>query len=257
MQSTGIPAPPAQSLDDARNDSTAPLAPWPHTVAVLSVLAITTVLGHMRSAERAAEATPGALRYVSTLLLEWLLLGSVIGGIYHRRAFFTRALASRTPTLPQSFGLGTAVYLAGLTAIVLIGGALYFTPLRGHTHEDVVLALLPHTPWQLAVWFAVSLTAGICEEFIFRGYLQPQLIAWTGRPALAIVLTALLFGSVHLYEGLAAILPLAALALIYGVVVHRLRGDLRAVIIAHTLQDFLVALLALARPWAEHYQPRH
>ncbi len=54
----------------------------------------------------------------------------------------------------------------------------------------------------------------------------------------------------------AAILPLAALALVYGFAVRALKGDLRAVVVAHTLQDFVVALLLLARPYLERYQPR-
>jgi membrane protease YdiL (CAAX protease family) len=82
-----------------------------------------------------------------------------------------------------------------------------------------------------------------------------QLTAWTQRPFLAILLASLLFGSVHLYEGLGAILPLAALAIVYGLVVRHFKGDLRAVIIAHTLQDFVVALLLLLRPYLERMQP--
>ena len=120
----------------------------------------------------------------------------------------------------------------------------------------MILAIAPHTPLEFVVWFGVSLTAGICEELVFRGYLLQQLIAFTGRPVVSVVIAALLFGSVHLYEGLAAVLPLTALALVYGFVVRYCKGDLRAVIIAHTLQDFIVALLIVARPYLEHYQPK-
>ena len=115
--------------------------------------------------------------------------------------------------------------------------------------------MLPHTAVEFLMWFFVSLTAGICEELIFRGYLLQQLTAWTKRPIAAIVLAGALFGCIHLYEGIAAIAPLAALGIVYGLIVHRYKGDLRAVIVAHTLQDFLVALLALARPFIERHQP--
>ena len=118
------------------------------------------------------------------------------------------------------------------------------------------MAMAPHTALQLLVWFAVSLSAGLCEEIIFRGYLLQQLSAWTQRPVVSIFLGALLFGSVHLYEGLGAILPLAALAVVFGFVVHHCKGDLRAVVVAHTLQDFIVALLLLARPYVEQHQPK-
>jgi hypothetical protein len=38
-------------------------------------------------------------------------------------------------------------------------------------------------------------------------------------------------------------------------VVRYFKGDLRAVIVAHTLQDFVVAFIVLARPWVERHQP--
>ena len=144
------------------------------------------------------------------------------------------------------------IYVMGLGAILAVGAALYFTPLRGMRNQAVLDAMLPHTLAQFAVWFLVSLSAGVCEELIFRGYLLQQFTAWTGRPILSVVLAGLVFGSIHLYEGLGAILPIAALGIVYGLCVYYFRGDLRAVMVAHTLQDFLTALLALARPHAVH-----
>ena len=152
---------------------------------------------------------------------------------------------------------GVIVYIAGLAATILVGISLYFTPLFHKRNEAVIMAMLPHTPLQFLMWFGVSLTAGVCEEIIFRGYMMQQVTAWTRSPVAAIVLTSLVFGSLHLYEGLGAILPLAALAIVYATAVRLMKGDLRAVIIAHTLQDFVVALLALARPFLEQYQTKH
>ena len=40
--------------------------------------------------------------------------------------------------------------------------------------------LIPGTTLELLVWFCLSATAGICEEIIFRGYLQRQFAAFTG-----------------------------------------------------------------------------
>ncbi len=50
-------------------------------------------------------------------------------------------------------------------------------------------------------------------------------------------------------------LPLMALALLFGFMAQQRKGDLRAVMIAHALQDFLVAILALAQPWLAHRLP--
>ncbi len=229
----------------------APIAPWLHTAALFVLLTLTTLFGRARASAPHLHPTALASHYGMTMLLEWLLLALVLAGIRQRRAFLATALRNRATTLAQSFSLGVAVYFCGFVAIAMVSLALLKTPLAQHRNEAFVLAMLPHTRLEFLLWFGVSLSAGICEELIFRGYLLQQLTAWTRRPALAIVLAAALFGSVHLYEGLGAILPLAALAVVYGFVAHRLHGDLRAVIVAHTLQDFLVGFLGLARPFLE------
>jgi membrane protease YdiL (CAAX protease family) len=219
---------------------------------------LSTYVTTHRAAAAAAGAvshTPRLLRYLSSIGLEWLLLGLVMAGIYRRREFLRTAFLNRARSLLESIGMGLAVYILGLFAIAIVGSVLYFTPLFHQRNEAVVLALAPHTPLEFVFWFALSLSAGICEELIFRGYLLQQLTALTGRPIVSIIVAALLFGAVHLYEGVASMLPLAALALVFGFVVRFYKGDLRAVIVAHTLQDFLVAVLLLARPYLERYQP--
>ena len=233
-----------------------PIAHWTHTLALVSILLLIAAYGHARAGSATNDTSQHTMRYSSSILLEWLLFGSVIAGIYWRRAFFLKAFHHPQRSQARTFGLGVVTYIAGSSAVILTSAALYFTPLGHKRNSDVVLAMLPHKPLEFLLWFLVSLTAGICEELIFRGYLMQQLTAWTRRPLLAVALTALLFGSVHWYEGLGAILPLAALGFVYGLVVHYSKGDLRAVIIAHTLQDFLVAVLALAAMHLKQFVPR-
>jgi membrane protease YdiL (CAAX protease family) len=229
------------------------IAHWTHTLAIVLFLLLSAALTSHRAAS-IAEAAPHLLRYATTIALEWLLLGSVIAGIYSRREFFNTTFLNRSFTFPTSLGLGVLVYGIGFIAMGIAALSLYKTPLI-HKHNEAVLAMLPHTPIEFAVWFLVALTAGISEELVFRGYLLQQLTAWTQRPIAAILIAGTLFGCLHLYEGLAAIVPLAVLGIVYGFVVRHFKGDLRAVIVAHTLQDFLVALFALAHPFAESHRP--
>lgn len=231
-----------------------PIAHWTHSVALLAVLLLVAGFGHSQAQ---ASATSGShiARYMSSIVLEWLLLGSVIAGIYSRKDFFLQSFRSRMNSNLQAAGVGLAAYFTGLMSIAVVGGALYFTPLFHQRNEAVILAMLPHRPAEFLVWFLLSLTAGVCEEIIFRGYLIDQFTAWTGRPIAAVLLAGSLFGAVHLYEGIGAIVPLATLGIVYGFVVRRYKGDLRAVIIAHTLQDFLVPFFAMAADYARRMQP--
>ena len=191
-------------------------------------------------------------RYITSIVAEWLLLGSVIAGIYVRRTFFHTTLLQRIPSIGLVLGLGPAVYISSALALALVRALLQFTPLAHKVNLDVILAMAPHTPLEFLLWFGVSLSAGVCEELIFRGYLLQQFTAWLRSPVAAIVVSGLLFGCVHLYEGLGAILPLATLGIVYGFVVRYFKGDLRAVIVAHFLQDFLVAFLVLAAKHVPH-----
>src|SRR5207249_4262573 len=72
--------------------------------------------------------------------------------------------------------------------------------------------ILPHGTAELTIWIALSVTAGICEETVFRGYLQRQFIALTKSVPSGILLSAALFGAAHAYQGL----RLVALISLYG-----------------------------------------
>ena len=229
-----------------------PVAHFLHTVALFLLLAGVTIFGHSHAT--ALQVTHARVaEYVSSIALEWILFAFVLAGVRRRKEFLHAAFTRSQASWLQALGLGVGAYLAGTVAIALVSGLLYFTPLLHQRNTQLVLALLPRTRLQFLLWFGVSLTAGLTEEMIFRGYLQQQLTAWIKRPMLAIVLASILFGSVHLYEGMGAILPLIALAMVYGTIVRWMKGDLRAVIVAHTLQDFLIAMVVFVKPLMDQY----
>ena len=65
---------------------------------------------------------------------------------------------------------------------------------------------LPVTPRERAWWVVVSVTAGLCEEVVFRGFLLHYLHAgpWHFPLVIAIIVAAAIFGLQHLYQGGAA-----------------------------------------------------
>jgi CAAX protease family protein len=86
------------------------------------------------------------------------------------------------------------------------------------------------------------MTAGICEETLFRGYLQRQFIALTKNAPAGIVGSAVLFGAAHGYQGIWKATLIAFGGSILGTAAY-LRKSTRPGMVAHFLQDLLGGLM--------------
>ena len=85
----------------------------------------------------------------------------------------------------------------------------------------------------------VSLTAGITEELICRGYLFSRLEMLINKPAVSIVVSAIFFGILHIsYGTIAQVLLPFCLGLIYASYYYKYR-NIRVIIICHFLWDFV------------------
>lgn len=77
---------------------------------------------------------------------------------------------------------------------VLWEGAGYvINRLLGPSSAKSLNSLLPHSCLEILIWIATSITAGICEEMAFRGYLQRQCHALTGSITLAVLAQGVVF----------------------------------------------------------------
>ena len=102
--------------------------------------------------------------------------------------------------------------------------------------------------WQLAL---VSVAAGLGEEVLFRGAIQPIAVGYT-TPLVGILITSLLFGAVH-----AASWSYFWLATVVGAYLGLLaqwRGEILSAAIAHALYD-LVALSCIAHGYFQRRRP--
>jgi membrane protease YdiL (CAAX protease family) len=148
---------------------------------------------------------PGArLRhYVRGIVGEWAAVGmvAVIGLLAHRGA--------RSIGLRGGPHAGTAIADVIAVAIVLAISAVLFR-LGGETMRELLRrqargfeALLPRTRAERVTFAGLAITAGICEEIIFRGF-GIAYLSWVWPSASrgeVIAVTAVAFGLVHLYQG--------------------------------------------------------
>ena len=87
----------------------------------------------------------------------------------------------------------------------------------------------------------VALSAGFCEELVFRGYFQRQFHALTGSAAAAVGLQALVFGVGHFYEGAWAVAQITAYGLLFGLLAAW-RKSLRPGMLAHAWSDIFAVI---------------
>jgi hypothetical protein len=178
-------------------------------------------------------------------LTSWAFIGAVIVmWVAYRRPW--AALYIR-PSRPLGVWLGTGLAVLYAAAVWRQVRAVLAKP-DGRARLARKLAsagaLLPHTAAERRGFVLVSLTAGICEEVLFRGFVMWYCAAFTG-PVVAVALSSLLFGFGHLYLGPTHILRsgLVGLALA-GIVIAG--GSLWPAIVLHATIDLVAGELGYA-----------
>ena len=175
--------------------------------------------------------------YPSTMISEGILVLSALAFAMITPARMGEMFPLRRVRIPTV--LLTLVMLAGVFPSVVIVNALtmLFT-------DNAAAALLPDT-LEYPLW-AMLLLVGIigpaCEEFICRGYIYGSLRR-SGHPVGAIVLSALVFGLIHMNLNQAAY---ATLIGIFLALLVRASGSLWPPLIAHmAFNSFEVCLMYL------------
>lgn len=90
----------------------------------------------------------------------------------------------------------------------------------------------------MLLWVGVSISAGVCEEVIYRGYLQKQFSLLARSAAAGLIAQAVLFGISHGYQGFQLVVLITVGGAIYGLIALW-RHSLRPVMVAHAWSDIV------------------
>jgi membrane protease YdiL (CAAX protease family) len=152
-------------------------------------------------------------------------------------------LLARSGESPSDMGLDTSQprldAVRGAVLAAVIGGtglALYLTAFHLGISLTVVPESLPAVWWRIPVLILNAAQDGILEEVLVVGYLLRRLDQMGWAPWRAIVFSAVLRGSYHLYQGFGGFLGNAAMGVIFGYL-YRRWGRVTPLVIAHTLID--------------------
>jgi len=230
------------------NAHPAPVAATRHTLIILGVLTLFSVLSARSSGGAPIPAAGGnhLVQYASLLAGEWLLFYGICRGLKSYgtplSSVFGQGFGTRRGLVIAIVGGAAAWPLIRLVAFGVHFALAHFGAPVTADAARVQAAMEPHGLAESALWVALSISAGICEEFAYRGYLMRQFSAWFGGRVPGLFASALAFGLGHAYQGpwqvllitLAFGLPMGALAL--------LARGLGPSIVAHALEDVVAGL---------------
>lgn len=226
----------------------------PHALDHLFAIVL-AVLFPLRAAwfgfRRLTTADPGEVPrvrmwlYRQGIVLQWSLTAVAIGlWVWQGRSWASLGVV---PAL--TWGLvGVAV---GFTVI-----ALYIVAQRRKALQDEealarlrqqmrnIERMMPRTTYELGWFNRLAVTAGICEELLYRGYLIWYLSTWMAIvPAAAIA--SVIFGLGHAYQGPRGIALTAGVG-VFMSAVYLLTGSLFACMAIHALMDLHAGYMAQA-----------
>lgn len=216
-------------------------------VLCLTLIACELLLDHFvvwRVFLRRSQVDPTRARlwlYRALVVELWSLVACVVSlWLYQERQWTLLRWSA-----PQGWRLWTSVALVLALTTTLVVMVVRIVRLRRRRRVRVrsgALAHAPHTRSELAWWAGVSLSAGVSEELICRGYLlwvfQPHLGLW-GAAALSLVV----FAAAHAYNGAAGVLAAAILGAAMTIVVL-VFGSLWPAMAMHVLIDLQQGLAA-------------
>lgn len=209
--------------------------PWPArawTAVLLTVLPVVMTAQAAAVGELRGEVPRSAI-YVSSAVALWGLAAITVivtWGSRFGRANLRLVALSVAPLLGWA-GIATA---AGL-------GLLVLSSLIGVRESEILRDLLPATVRDRASFVGLSVTAGVAEELVFRGFLLFVLTTASGSTGIAVVLSSAVFGVAHAYQDVAGCIRAAALgALLAGCVL--LSGSIFPAMLAHGAIDVLSGL---------------
>lgn len=220
------------------------IASWRHLAGFLLITAGVAALGFLAqyaSGEGVAGAPTGQLGrhsqairiYAGAMLMDWALLFYCWNGV-RRQGGNVATLSGGRWTSCQSVAIDLGIALPFW--LVWEGAAYGVHWLLGPSGAKFVDSLLPQSLLEILVWIATSITAGVCEEMAFRGYVQRQFDALTGSMVLAVLGQGLVFGLFHFYQGWKNVIVICVLGVLFGALAA-CRRNVRANIIVHAWSD--------------------
>jgi uncharacterized protein len=182
--------------------------------------------------------------YASTIAFQWL--ASVL--IFWRASARGIGAAALSLVLPRPFlTTAIAVFLVTLIFLNQMVGLRHLgsqTASSQGTVTQLARKLFPRDEVERLAFFALVVTVAVCEEFIYRGFIQHIFRAASGGSAyVAVFGSAAFFAFAHLYQGRRGVISTFIIGVLFSTATAWC-GSLLPAIAAHFVADFTAGMLA-------------
>jgi uncharacterized protein len=185
--------------------------------------------------------------YGSTILFQWLIVAIVLWRCVARTISSEELGLAATNPWQVAW---TSIALTGLLCLNQVIGLRRISRIpegkRGQLFE-ITGKIMPRTPTETLVYAALACTAGISEEFLYRGFVFMafvRMIVNFGPPnAAAAILSSAWFSLAHLYQGRRGLITTCVVGMIF-VLVRIWTGSLIPAVVAHIGIDLVVGICA-------------
>jgi len=233
--------------------------PLDHALALLLAVFFpirSRTFGYRRLREATPDRVP-AMRnhlYRQALLLQWTFtLATVALWLVARRPWEALGLVFHVTAWSLAVPAGMAMVVAYVVATLPRTLRDHDALLKVRERLSGVERMLPRTDAEMKTFTLLSVTAGICEEFLYRGYLFWYLAHWLPQPYVLLV-AALVFGIGHSYQGMRGMVTTGIAGLFLGGL-YLLTGSLYLSMAIHALTDLYSGTLGRAALQASEGEP--
>ena len=213
-----------------------------HTIIMIVILMVFSISGFLSntSTDNTIPGTSKIILYLSVAVGEWALLYYMWIGIKKTKKISLTNLISGEANLAfklNDFLKGFAFWIIANITLISVKYLLDL-PIIANTDNN----LLPQNYLEYASFFILSLSAGFCEELIYRGYFQKQFSAIFKNKWIAILSQGILFGFSHGYQGIKYVVLISVYGVLFGLLVNYV-NNLKSAIVAHSWQDIFSGII--------------
>jgi uncharacterized protein len=222
--------------------------PWDFAAILIFLGAAVPLLGRRRIRQlMQLPSTTKADRltlYASTMAFQWIASGFILW----------RSMARGIPAAQLAVAIPrpllTVLWAVALTALILLNQIVGLRRLAAQPDANqgfvsqLARKLFPLEDVERLAFFALVMTVAVCEEFIYRGFVQRVFQdASGGSPYFAVAGSAAFFSLAHLYQGRRGLISTFTIGVLFSATTA-VTMSLVPSMVAHFAADFTAGMLA-------------